>query len=385
MSKTFKAACIVCCLCLLVCGLTTPAQAASILTGNYDPADYITSVTADGTTKIVTYDFSDIQALLRSWDNYSNSAKMVYDSLHMQVPVGATQAVINCFPLGRYAAVNDTASYGGLIVNDILPGSPLDFSMTFRYVIEAYEHNEPVEIAVNYSYGCFYYAEDGSYLGVVEKVTDPDVISVSGTVEKVLEGTIPANAYSIIPWCKMSAKFSSDQAFDFWAYGVHFMLSANIDTVIENSNQMAAIKDKLDDLNVSIGGVDDKLDQILQQPDQEKSDATQGANDAFQNVIQAVPDHSEGLVDAFSGLAASMSYNGTVAKLDIPQISMPGLDGLFDGFIIMQPQELNFEVYFQMLPENLLLLVQSLFTGALIIFCFKELYGTIQYCMTLRG
>lgn len=398
MSKIKKTVCIVCCLCLMVCLLAVPVNAAStILPGCYDPADYIHDITISDATKTIRYDFSDIRYAFRYWDNGSGKVQNFTDNFSVQVQA-KTQHVVNCYSFGGINNGHNLGNPGcALFVGDILPGSPIDFKFGIEVSFEWVNEGQPFDMTLVYEPAYHLFDDNGVFLNTVslEKETvvytlgDGHETSATLTLSDIryLSGTIPADATYILPYYKLTAKnSSSDQVMvTLSVQGLHTSLSVDINTVLENSNQMSAIQDKLDDLNVSIGGVNDKLDQILQQPEQEKSDATQGANDAFSGVVDVVPDHSAGLADAFTGLATSMSYNGTVAKLDIPAVSMPGIDGLFDGFIVMQPQELDFEVYFQMLPENLLLLVQSLFTAALIIFCFKELYNTIQYCLTLRG
>ena len=397
MSKTFKTACIVCCLCLLVCGLTAPVYAAStILAGNYDPADYIHDISISGDTKTIRYDFSSVYGGWFIWERNSGSSEISMYEFDFELVANSEYYTINYFPFGDPFDVTtknlSSPAHGCLYVGDILPGSSIDYDFLFVFDVTWDNFDDViVDIDLHYYHYLDCYDKNGAYIETLTidagvKSYTVDVGSAGLELHNAnFSGSFPANAVYVRPRLRFSVY--SDPALDMHIRGMagQIDLSVDLNTVLENSNQMAAIKNKLDDLNVSIGDVNDKLDQILQQPEQEKNDASQGANDAFSGVVDVVPDHSEGLADAFSGLASSMSYNGTVAKLDIPAVSMPGLDGLFDGFVVMQPQQIDFEVYFDMLPDNLLLLVQSLLTGALIIFCFKELYGTIQYCMILRG
>lgn len=397
MSKAVKTTCIICCLCLLVCMLVVPVNAASILSGNYDPADYIHDITISDDTKTIRYDFSDIRYAFRYWDNGTQKTQDFVDNFSVQVEA-YTQHVVACYPFGVMRTTGNLDSKGGaLYVGDILPGSPIDFDFGLDVSFEWANEGQPFDLTVTYEPTYLLYDEAGLLIDTVNLDKETVVYTlgdgldnpVTTTLSEIrhITGSIPADASYILPFFRIRVQNPANE--QLWlilsVQGLHTSLFVDINTVLENSNQMQAIKDKLDDLNVSIGGVNDKLDQILQQPEQEKSDATQGANDAFSGVVGVVPDHSQNLVDAFSGLASSMSYNGTAAKINIPAVSMPGIDGLFDGFIVMQPQTIDFEVYFDMLPENLLLLVQSLFTAALIVFCFKELYDTIQYVLTLRG
>ena len=387
MSKIVKATCVICCLCLLVTVGAAPAFA--VVQGNIDPSNYISSITQDGDIKTINYKFNT-PYLWRYWDNKSQTAQELQDDLAYCVPAGATQIAITSFPFGRSAGPDQPATYGGVIIADILPNSPIDFSFEHDVHLQVTDAIRNIEITVVFEWGCYYYAEDGSYQGSIIMPTLTEKYSHETftylDAGKTLTGTFPAKAHHFIPWVRTTI-YTSVLPSKMVIYGAVSQpsMSVSLNSILADSNTMDAIKDRLDDLNNGIGDVNDKLDEILKQPDQEKNDAQQGANDAFSGVVNVVPDHSQNLGDAFSGLASSMSYNGTEAKINIPAVSMPGIDGLFDGFIVMQPQTIDFEVYFDMLPDNLLLLVQSLFTAALIVFCFKELYDTIQYVLTLRG
>lgn len=393
MSKIVKATCVICCLCLLVTVGAAPAYAAgSILPGCYDPADYIHDITISGDTKTIRYDFSDLSYAFRYWDN-SGQMQDFTDRAFIAVNEDSSEIAIACYPFGVLPSAGSNLDNrgGALYVGDILPGSPIDFSALLNVKFDWVNNSDPFEIDVRYEPAYLLYDSNGVFLedvhleGTRVFYTFGQYLTLEDTQE--ISGTIPASSAYIIPYFRLRVYHP---LLDYsWFYvevtGMDTEFSVDLSTILDNSNQMQAIKDKLDDLNVSIGDVNDKLDEILNQPDQEKNDAQQGANDAFSGVVNVVPDHSQNLGDAFSGLASSMSYNGTEAKINIPAVSMPGIDGLFDGFIVMQSQTIDFEVYFDMLPDDLLLLVQSLFTAALIVFCFKELYDTIQYVLTLRG
>ena len=84
-------------------------------------------------------------------------------------------------------------------------------------------------------------------------------------------------------------------------------------------------------------------------------------------------------------LADSLGYTGTECVLPIPALKLPALAGLFPSYTVMQAQEVDFEEMIAMLPPNLLLLVRSLLTIALIAYCFKELYSTFSYFFVLKG
>lgn len=388
MSKAVKTTCIICCLCLIVCALSVPANALEYL----KPSDYLVEVTAEGTTKTAHYRFPDENWLITAWNSTTGVYEdFVGDAVYFP-DVSYKQALFQGYPLGG-PVYGSNIPWNGVVfdVSDILPGSPIDIEFPVSLFVH-WETYELVDVQVEMKYGVAYYDKDGNLKDTIEG--DPKYYTFSmGAVTSnswgnvvPIGGTIPADAHYIAPYVTVDTVLSDyvpDMQIMFMGGSVD--LYVDINTVIENSNMMQSINNKLDELNNSLGDVNDKLDDILNQPEQEKDEASQAGKDALDNIVSVVPDHTADLVDAFSGLASSMSYDGTVAKIAIPAVSMPGIDGLFEGFVIMQPQELDFEVYFDMLPEYLLLLVQSLFTAALIVFCFKELYSTIQYCLTLRG
>ena len=80
-----------------------------------------------------------------------------------------------------------------------------------------------------------------------------------------------------------------------------------------------------------------------------------------------------------------MSYSGTNCSWTFPAITLPAIPGVMDSVQLTSEQPIDFTYWVNQIPANLLLLIQSLLTIALIIYCFKEVYGTISYVLTLRG
>ena len=404
MPKAVKTLCIICCLCLLISLVCIPAHAAQIAEGAVDPADYISDIIYEGEKKTIVYDFSPVPWYIVYEDyggGYFESA-----SGHWQGPVNGSVGggTVVAYPLdwSEYFP----APLNTLYIGDISPGAELAYTYDLHIQFDLCNWDDYPRIDVRLWEMCYMWDENLNYIGVIEGPAsewrdgsleghmyvpgEQDCITVSGVFPSYAAYVRPVVNFSFnIDWDTSATAFHQTY---FTVDASGFELQVDINAVKSDSDLMNAINNKLEDLgdqigdiNNNLGDVNDKLDEILDQPAQEKEDANQAGKDAIKDVISVVPDHSDDLVDAFSGLASSMSYNGTVAKLDIPAVNMPGLDGLFDGFTVMEPQTIDFEVYFDMLPDELLLLVQSLFTAALIVYCFKELYSTIQYCMTLRG
>lgn len=117
----------------------------------------------------------------------------------------------------------------------------------------------------------------------------------------------------------------------------------------------------------------------------EKDEAASGGDEGVNELTGAIPNYSEGFMDALQSFSAAMSYTGTDAKLKIPTVVFPQLGSLVPEFQIADEMELDFGQYVSMMPESLMILVQSLLTIALIVYCFKELCSTISYVLTLKG
>ena len=118
----------------------------------------------------------------------------------------------------------------------------------------------------------------------------------------------------------------------------------------------------------------------------EKQEATDTGADGVGDISSVIPDDTQALTTAFKKLTASMTHTNTTAKLNFPGIKIPALKPFTDTeTVLLGEQEINFEEYIKLIPDKILLLVQSLGTIALILFCFKELYSQISYVLTLRG
>lgn len=118
--------------------------------------------------------------------------------------------------------------------------------------------------------------------------------------------------------------------------------------------------------------------------DSEKNQANNQGNSSVGDMENAIPDYGQQFTDSVQTFAASFSYDGTDAVLPIPGIVIPEIAGLIPRTELWSGANLDFGQFLSMLPGSLVLLVQSLLTIALIVFCFKELYGTISYILTLR-
>lgn len=127
------------------------------------------------------------------------------------------------------------------------------------------------------------------------------------------------------------------------------------------------------------------FDLIKGSSEQEKQEAQTQGNQSTSDATTAITDNSQGFIDSLGGLASSMSYSGTNCSWTFPAITLPAIPGVMDSVQLTSEQPIDFTYWVNQIPANLLLLIQSLLTIALIIYCFKEVYGTISYVLTLRG
>ena len=301
-------------LCVICLILAIPADAAStILPGCYDPADYIHDITISDATKTIRYDFSDIRYAFRYWDNGSGKVQNFTDNFSVQVQV-KTQHLVNCFPFGGINNGHDMVNPGcALFVGDILPGSPIDFKFGLEVSFEWVNEGQPFDMTLVYQPAYHLFDDNGALLNTVslEKETvvytlgDGHETSATLTLSDIryLSGTIPADATYILPYYKLTANnSSSDQVMvTLSVQGLHTSLSVDINTVLENSNQMQAIQNKLDDLQSSIGNVGDKIDGTNDRLDQiitggEAGDSLGAAGDRLENASGSVSNKADSVV-----------------------------------------------------------------------------------------
>lgn len=288
--------------------LTMPvvADAATILAGNYDPADYIHDITISDDTKTIRYDFSDIRYRFKFWE--SNKGTVTYYDDNFEVLIDDTyQYVVACFPFGADPSV---ACQGAVYVGDISPGSPLGFEFDLEVYFEWYEVYEEYSIALSIEPFYVLYDASGYLLGTYNL----DITSKTYTLVNeqaglnrlsdlvTISGTIPIDAVYVAPAYRLRVTDVAKVDVYFGVQGAHTALSVDINTVLENSNQMQAIQNKLDDLQSSIGDVGDKIDGTNDRLDQiitggDAGDSLGAAGDQLEDASGAVSDKADSVVD----------------------------------------------------------------------------------------
>lgn len=153
----------------------------------------------------------------------------------------------------------------------------------------------------------------------------------------------------------------------------------SVDTVESKLQQLTALQE---DTNTWLEKIFDWLNETKEEERQEVQ--TQGSNSVSQG-SDSIENSGQGFGDSLGGLVSSMSYSGTECSWTFPQVKMPRIEGVMDEVVLIEEQKIDFGMWVDAIPSNIMLLIRSVLTGALIIYCFKELYGTISYVLTLKG
>lgn len=129
----------------------------------------------------------------------------------------------------------------------------------------------------------------------------------------------------------------------------------------------------------------DTLDEIASQPEKEKQEANDTGNSAASDVSGAIPADISSVTAGIQSFVQSMAYDGVSAKWTFPALYLPAIPGLMERVELTTEQDIDFGVWVQRIPSGVLEIVQIVSTIALVLFCFKELYGMINYFLTLKG
>lgn len=156
----------------------------------------------------------------------------------------------------------------------------------------------------------------------------------------------------------------------------------------EISTQLQAIYNKADEIlneqKIANSWLEKIFDYLNESQEQQKQEAEiQGGNSTSQG-MDAIEDKGAGFTDSLGGLVSSMSYSGTECAWNFPEVKLPAISGVMDEIVLMESQPIDFAQWVNAIPNDILIVVQSLLTIGLIVYCFKELYSTIAYVLTLR-
>lgn len=156
-------------------------------------------------------------------------------------------------------------------------------------------------------------------------------------------------------------------------YGNEYSVSEKLETIISM-------------LRESGSNTEQAVDNANKKAEEREKQETQTSGDnATNDTTSAMPSADEGFANSLKTFVNSMSYNGTEALLPIPKTSIPAMAGVTDEITLIAAQDYDLSAAInQYIPETLLQLIRHLFTIALVLYCVYELYGLIQYVLTLK-
>ena len=168
------------------------------------------------------------------------------------------------------------------------------------------------------------------------------------------------------------------------------------------TSYLSSIKSLLTDIEADIDILLEKYDKLIEEQEEsntwlekifdllnkskeeEKQEATTQGNSSTADGMDAIEDKGGDFASSLGGLTGSMSYTGTECAWEFPEVKLPAIPGVMDEIVLIQKQPIDFSMWVNAIPSSILVVVQSLCTIGLIVYCFKELYSTIAYVLTLR-
>lgn len=158
-----------------------------------------------------------------------------------------------------------------------------------------------------------------------------------------------------------------------------------VDNVEEQLSEMKELLDSLIAEQEESNTWLEKIFNFLEEKDEkEKEAATQQGSSSTSQGMDAIEDKGGDFANSLGGLTNSMSYSGTQCAWEFPEVKIPAIRGVIDEVVLIQRQSIDFTQWVNAIPSDILLVVQSICTIGLIVYCFKELYNTIAYVLTLR-
>lgn len=176
---------------------------------------------------------------------------------------------------------------------------------------------------------------------------------------------------------------NSDFFFE-WFYG---NLTVNVDEIPVNNQDI--INNQNANADRIIQNQDQNTTAIIEHEEnmynQEKQEATDTGEDSVDDVMSAIPADNDGFISALEKLSSSLVTSSKTARWIFPRVYIPKIGGVINQEVELIPEtRIDFNYWINKIPSNILSLIQVICTIALIIYCFKELYGTISYILTMR-
>lgn len=118
---------------------------------------------------------------------------------------------------------------------------------------------------------------------------------------------------------------------------------------------------------------------------QEKEEATEQGSSSVSSGTDSIDDKGASFAQALGGFVSALTTNETYCSWTFPKVELPAIPGVMDSVVLIESQPIPLSAWLLSVPNNVLILIQAFFTCTLIVFCFKELYSTISYVLTLKG
>lgn len=244
----------------------------------------------------------------------------------------------------------------------------------------------------NFTFRCY---ADSQYIYIDSEREVPGTYSLSGYYIDMVSGKAVSlepyfktgtQSYGLRIWAK---SFGSVSGIHGYNCGVTAFSNAHSDFVVNYGSREITyeqLNQIISALNNSSANTETAVDNANKKAEEREKQETQSSGDkATNDTNSAMPSVDSGFSNSLKSFVTSLSYNGTEAILPIPETSIPALDGITDKVILIPEQGYDLSsVITQYIPSNLLTLLQHFFDIALILFCVYELYGLIQYVLTLR-
>lgn len=366
-----------------------------------DPAKYISDTYYVGNYSHVVFNFKRTPYIAYS---YHGSSGVGMGSITLAPsPDGNYPFNFSVFPLGVRSTggpplTNSASGSIAIDVSDFKSSAALTVMSNLSLQLDIntwfYEEQLSERFSVSAVWSFSGYTSDGSYMGSVnthrvdlngelQDIPDDDTFLYQMPIEMNMNLSVfESDVTYIVPSCSVTFTVYEDDPEITIGYVKllcdDFSVTTRRDMLLQNSLTLQAIEDQL-------GEVNDKLDQIIDQPESEKQEALEDGNSYVEDLTDVIPDQSAGFMSGIKKLANSMSYEGTDAALKLPSIALPAIPGVMDGYKLTDEMDIDFGSWIQKMPETLLTLVQVLLTIALVVFAFKELYKMISYALTLKS
>lgn len=272
--------CLVTCFMLVVAGMATPVKAGA---HDVDPANYVSSISVEDGVKTVYYDFAGVEPHVNAWDSSTNG--IIAGPDYWELGQGAKQFALTLSPIGGYFPEGADCNNYRILVSDIMPGCPIDIYFSVGVTYSIFGFSDGLTFYDGFTAGFYTYDENGKYLDTVSLRVEGAIKSDSADhfgFDYEIEGTIPLNAYAILPWFKLDCwlgDYDPDLRIEVAISPSTLKMSTAVDSIVEQSHQMEVIKDKLNNIltgtpeqnesaNNSAGTVEDQKDQIQDLVDQ---------------------------------------------------------------------------------------------------------------------